>query len=424
MKKINLLISIVFATIIINNAFAEPFGYLICSLSVNASNQQVIAINVANGETQVLAQTDELWTSYDGVSAPPFIGNPCVIQDGVGNSIDLLAFDGTKTILNTDGDGMSTDPCFSFDGTKIAYIQKDVSVSNEDVLHIMNYDGSGNTIVYTTPLWDVNIERPVFSPDGSTLAFAMDDMHWGSRDIYHVSATGGVPEEFTEFPADAMHPAYSPDEKKLACVSPENGGGTYHLFIANADGSSPQQITSNSAAYFPVFSPDSKYIAICSDNEISIIDLSNNQIVKNFPLDYDTYYGLTWCFGAEKTAGKLVKAKIKEKAVSLKIENMLPDSTPDFGYIQIDNTIFNLSDTNLWVNKKDKKYFYKDKINKLTAKIIVKKKKCSFNAKKLNLKEGTDYNLNINVPVVVNFGNKTLVETIQFDEKGKYKAAK
>ena len=422
MKKI-IIISFLTCSLI-SNVFAEPFGYLICSLSVNTSNQQVFAIDVFNGATQLLTKTEELWTSYDGVSAPPFIGNPCVIQDGVGNNIDLLSFDGTKTILNTDGDGESTDPCFSFDGLKIAYIQKDVSVSNEDVLHIMNYDGSGNTIVYTTPLWNVNIERPVFSPDGSTLAFAMDDMYWNSRDIYHVSVNGGVPEEFTELPADAMHPAYSPDGKKLACVS-QHGGGTYHLFIANADGSNPQQITSGGTyALFPAFSPDSKYIAICSDNEISIIDLSNNQIIKNFPLDYDTYYGLTWCLGAQKSGGTLTKAKIKEKAVALKIENMLPTTAPDFGYIQIDNTVFKLGDTNLWSDKKGKKYFYKDKINKVTAKITVKNKKSKFSAKKLQLVEGTDYRLNTNVTVVVNFGDKTLVETIQFDKKGKYKSSK
>ena len=79
MKKINLFISIAFAAIIINNAFAEPFGFLICSLSVNASNQQVLAINVSNGATQLLTKTDELWTAYDGV----------------GNHITKLFFDDT-----------------------------------------------------------------------------------------------------------------------------------------------------------------------------------------------------------------------------------------------------------------------------------------------------------------------------------------
>ena len=109
----NILRAFVFSFLLFaTSSFADPFGYLICSISVNATNQQVFAINVSNGATQLLTQTEEMWTTYDGVSAPPFIGNPCVIQDGVGNSIDLLAFDGTKTILNTGGDGESTDPSF------------------------------------------------------------------------------------------------------------------------------------------------------------------------------------------------------------------------------------------------------------------------------------------------------------------------
>jgi len=409
----------------ISNVFAEPFGYLICSISVNASNQQVFAINVSNGATQLLTQTGELWTPYNGVSAPPFIGDPCVIQDGVGNNIDLLAFDGSKTILNTDGEGTSTDPGISFDGSKVVYVQQDVGASLQDILHIMNYDGSGNTILFTPPLRDITIVRPVFSPDGKTIAFSYYDPNMTYRYIYTISASGGTTQELSQLPEDPMHPAYSPDGKKLACVSPENGGGTYHLFIANADGSDPQQITSGGAfALFPTFSPDGKYIAICSDNGISIIDLSNNQIIQEISLDYENYYGLAWCFGAQRSAGTLVKAKINNKAALLKLINTLPQSAPNYGYIQIDNTIFKLSATNLWSNKKDKKYIYKDKQQKISAKITVKNKKAKFSAKKLQLVEGTDYRLNTNVTVVVNFGNQTLVESVQFDKKGKYKAPK
>lgn len=420
MKKITLIL--IFAFGLISNLFAEPFGYLICSLSVNATNQQVFAINVSNGETQLLAQTDELWTPYDGISAPPFMGNPCVIQDGVGNHITKLFFDGTKIIIPTDGDGTSIDPGISFDGTKVVYVQQDVGASLKDILHIVNYDGSGNTVVFTPPDRDITIMRPVFSPDGKTLAFSYYDPDMTYRYIYTIPVTGGATQELSQLPEDPMHPAYSPDGKKLAFVS-GGGGGTYYLYISNSDGSGSQQITSGGdVADYPTFSPDGKYIAICSHNGISIIDLSNNSIIKEFLLGYDYYYGLTWCLGAQKSAGKLAKAIIKEKAVSLKIENMLPDSAPDFGYVQVDNTVFKLGNTNLWINKKGKKYFYKDKINKLTAKIIVKKKKCNFSAKKLNLIEGTDYRLNTNVNVIVNFGDQTLIETIQFDNKGKFKA--
>ena len=286
----------------------------------------------------------------------------------------------------------------------------------------MNYDGSGDTPVYTTPLWGVEMFRPVFSSDGSTLAFTLNDTFWGSMDIYTMPVTGGVPQEMTSLPAGAMHPAYSPDGKKFACVS-QYGGGTFHLCIANADGSNPQQITAGgSFALYPAFSPDSKYIAIMSDNGISIIDLSNNQIVKDINLDYEAYYGMAWSLGAQKSAGSLTKAKIKSKAIMLKTANMVPGSAPNFGLVQVDNVFMTLGDANLWSDKNGKKYMYKDKANKRTAKFVVKNQKGNFKAKKLQLVEGTDYRLNTNVSVVINAGNQTMIDTIQFDAKGKYKA--
>ncbi len=219
----------------------------------------------------------------------------------------------TKIIIPTDGDGTSTDPGISFDGSKVVYVQQDVGTSLQDILHVVNYDGSGNTVIFTSPERDITIIRPVFSPDGKTIAFSYYDPISTYRYIYTIPAAGGTTQQLSQLPEDPLHPTYSPDGKKLACVSSENGGGTYHLFIANADGSSPQQITSGGdAALYPTFSPDSKYIAIASDNSISIIDLSNNQIIKDFSLDYENYWGLTWSFGAQKSAGKLVKAQIKE----------------------------------------------------------------------------------------------------------------
>ncbi len=83
-----------------------------------------------------------------------------------------------------------------------------------------------------------------------------------------------------------------------------------------------------------------------------------------------------------------------------------------------------LDNTNFWTDKKGKKYIYKDKENKRTAKFVVKNQKGKFSAKKMLLDEGTDYTLMTNINVVINVGNQTLVETIQFDKKGKYKVPK
>jgi len=272
------------------NIFAAPYGYIICSIS-KTSGYEIVAINADTEEKQVLhshyfpslSGTIRAGSMpYQGIGASPVLGDPCVIQNGGTLKISLVYFNGSvQDIVPQDYLTNNIDPTFSFDGEKIVYVQQNVSPSNVDI--------------YTMPV------------------------------------TGGIPQELTDLPENAIHPAYSSDGKKLACVS-KHGGSTYHLFIANADGSTPQQITSGgSFAMYPSFSPDGKYIAVASDNGISIIDLSNNTQIKEIPLDYESYYGLVWCLGARKSVGNILKAKIKKKAVSLKLENMQLNAAPDYG---------------------------------------------------------------------------------------------
>jgi len=291
MKKLFLIFSCVFAL----NIFAAPGGTIICSIELN-STSQVLKINVATEEKNILASFGGGASSYMGVGAPPFIGNPCVTRDAENLTISLLAFNGAmNSVVPFTVGKENIYPCFSFDGTLIAYVQRDASPSNEDILHVVNVDGSNDKVIYTTLLRDVDITYPVFSPDGSTLAFALNDAYSGDYNICTIPVDGGAPQTLVDLPTIPKHPAYSPDGKKLACVS-RHGGSTYHLFIANTDGSNPQQITSGgSYAFYPSFSPDGKYIAILSDNGISIIDLSNNQLLKEIPLDYSVCFGLVWC---------------------------------------------------------------------------------------------------------------------------------
>ena len=405
-------------------AFAEPFGCLIGSIEISPSNHQVIITDVQTGISRTIARTEELWTRFSGVAAAPFLGNPCVIQNGDDNTIRLLSFDNSMHIIvSSTGAGMPAEPASSIDGSKIVYIKQDAAAGLKDEVHIVNSDGSGDTLVYTS-LEDVVLFRPAFSPDGKTIALSYYDDHDGSYSIILLSLTDGTIQFLINLAGGSpMLPAYSPDGKKLVYVALDSSGFN-QVYIANADGSSSHKITSlSSSASYPVFSPDGKYVAFKYQKSFSIIDLSNNEIITEYFRGFKNCYGLVWCCGAQKSEGEISKVKIKEKAVSIKIDNFLNGtySTPTYGLVKVDNVLFTLNNADYWINKKNKKYIYKDKANKITSKITVKNGKAKFSAKKLNLSENTDYTLNTNINVIVNFGDYTLMETIELDEKGKYK---
>jgi len=97
-----------------------------------------------------------------------------------------------------------------------------------------------------TPLWlrDVTI-----SPDGSRVAFCY------KGDIYTVSANGGRALRLSTQPSYESNPVWSPDGKHIAFCS--NRFGSADVFIMDSAGGNATRLTFNSASETPVaFSPD------------------------------------------------------------------------------------------------------------------------------------------------------------------------
>jgi hypothetical protein len=220
-----------------------------------------------------------------------------------------------------------------------------------------------------------------------------------------------------------MHPCVAPDGTMMACVV--KNGGTFEPYVANADGSSPRHIDlGGEFALYPCFSPDSRYLATCSDNGINIIDLGTDQVVQQIPLDYEGYYGLCWHMGAYRSAGHITKMKVSSKKIKVKVRGVEPAVSVDFGLVKVDQVVLPFNSTGLWRDKKGKKYMYKNKETGLKAKLVVKKGKGSFSAKNLSLVEGDDYHVGQPIPVTVHVTGQSVLRTLTLDEKGKYKAPK
>ena len=98
---------------------------------------------------------------------------------------------------------------FSPDGSKIAFY------SNRDgnyEIYVMNADGSEQTNLTNNPADD---SQPSFSSDGKKIAFVTDRYRQGLFEIYVMNADGSEQKNITNNPAYDGYPFWSPLLKDL-----------------------------------------------------------------------------------------------------------------------------------------------------------------------------------------------------------------
>lgn len=142
-----------------------------------------------------------------------------------GTNVRFLTFSGSQ-------------PSFSADGNKIAYVREEYWKRNEPPLSnidVINVDGTGNQHVTAGAGDDYD---PAFSPDGNKIAFGRKGK------IYSVNLDGTSLRQVTSQTASEYQPSYSPDGNKIAFVkssqSPQSGTNIYTI---NTDGTDEQQLT-------------------------------------------------------------------------------------------------------------------------------------------------------------------------------------
>jgi uncharacterized protein YjdB len=127
----------------------------------------------------------------------------------------------------------ATDPAFSPDGSRIAYVS--TSGGNAEI-YVMNADGTSPTRLTIDPAAD---GRPVFTPDGQTILFHSTRTA-GKQQIWAVNVDGSA---LTQLTRDSVSfaPAVSPDGQTVAYVSLRDKN--YDIWLMSRDGSNPRRFT-------------------------------------------------------------------------------------------------------------------------------------------------------------------------------------
>jgi Tol biopolymer transport system component len=202
-----------------------------------------------DGAKITFARATTIWIVNSDGSSPQMLSNvgycenPSLNSDGskvvfnswsyADSNCDIYVIDSSGahlTRLTTDGETEKY-PCFSPDGSKIAYVGD--PGSGYDQIFIMDSDGSHQTQLTNDISW---VTQPCFSPDGSKIAYEVDA---GEVWIMNVDGTG----QHKLFKGHA--PCFSPDGSMIAFQSDRTGDE--EIFIMNADGTDPVNVTNNPA---------------------------------------------------------------------------------------------------------------------------------------------------------------------------------
>jgi hypothetical protein len=213
--------------------------------AVIAAVATVIALSVAPNQGGANAATGPV----TGVTA----GSVVYVNELNGaNEIDIRTSDGSVTDLTPSGQ-IAMSPAVSPDGSRIAFAARGTCVDYPSYtgigLKVMNSDGS-NQVWITEPHChsdgrEVEDTNPVWSPDGTKLAYVHED--GGAYNIYKVNVDGTGVTPLTTNGMGYDTPSWSPDGTRL--VYDMLSGSNDYLYIMDADGTSIHQVSSTPNSY-------------------------------------------------------------------------------------------------------------------------------------------------------------------------------
>ena len=186
------------------------------------------------------------------------------------NDIWVMNANGTGEVAISGPEGPDSQPAWSPDGSKIVYVSNQNTPGGGTTgfeLFVRNADGSGTPRRLTDTPNNVSSRAPAWSPAGNQIAYESNAD--GTFEIYTidpgVTAGFGTRRSANELGLAYQNPSWSPDGARIAY---ERGIGTMadettkEIWTMRADGGDPVRVTNNGAYDGqPAYSPDGARIA-------------------------------------------------------------------------------------------------------------------------------------------------------------------
>ena len=199
--------------------------------------------------------------------------------------IYVMNADGTHPVNLTHHPRQDSFPTWSPDGTKIAF--ESWRDFNQPEIYVMNADGTHpvNLTFHLQP-----DTMPSWSPDGTKIAFVSRRTRFDANlplneEIYVMNADDGANLiRLTFSPFTDWFPSWSPDGTKIAFMSDRNDED-FEIYVMNADGTNPVNLTNHpSNEERPSWSPDGTKIAFASardgDSDIYVMNADGTHPVR------------------------------------------------------------------------------------------------------------------------------------------------
>jgi Tol biopolymer transport system component len=184
--------------------------------------------------------------------------------------------DGSGEFAVTDDPELESDPVWSPDGSRLAFVRTAYSPESRTDIYILEPDAVGIDVPRNITNRAAPDQSPTWSPDGAHIAFQCR-VGVAYEDQYHLCVVRANGTGLTTIIADELYgpdPAWSPVSDQIAyvCTTAASAG----ICVVESDGSGNTVLASGDGDFrSPAWAPDGRRVSYIHDGDIYVVNLGD-----------------------------------------------------------------------------------------------------------------------------------------------------